>query len=129
MSGLVSILLKVLYFVIVFGIIVLLAYYTTRVLGKRVAVNAGRYMRVIDSLHIGGDKSLIIIKVEDAYLLLSCSNNNIELIKELDGFKEDLGTEDTLKDYLRDYGVHKSKGSGLFGLFRRPRHGGDGTDD
>ncbi len=129
MGTLVSVLLKILYFLIVFGIIVLLAYYTTKIVGKRVSVNAGKYMQVIDNLYIGSDKSLIIIKVENSYLLLSCSNHGLELIKELDGFEEDLETGGSFKGYLEDYSIRKYKRLRFFRLFRKPKHGGDSEDD
>ena len=75
MGELFSVLLKVLYFLIVFGIIILLAYYTTKVVGKRVSVNAGSICKC-DTLYLGGDRSLIIVKVKDDYLLMSGSTGN-----------------------------------------------------
>lgn len=129
MGDLFSVFLKVLYFLIIFGIIILLAYYTTKVVGKRVSVNAGRYMRIIDTLYMGGDRNLIIVKVKDEYLLMSGSNRGMEFIKELDGFEEDTRAEGNFESYLKGYGIQKCGRSGIFGLIRKPKSDGDETDD
>lgn len=129
MRDLFSVLLKGLYFFIVFGIILLLAYYITKVVGKRVSGNRGKYMGIIDTLYLGGDKNLIIVKVKDAYLLMSSSNRGIEFLKELNDFVEDAGAETSFKGYLRDYSTQKYNISGLLGLFRKQKGDGDGTDE
>ena len=129
MGELFSVLLKVLYFLIVFGIIILLAYYTTKVVGKRVSVNAGKYMQIVAALYLGGDRSLIIVKVKDDYLLMSGSNRGMELVKELDGFEEEAWAQGSFEGYLKGYGVKKYGRLGFPGIFRKPKSDGDETDD
>ena len=45
-------------------------------------------MKIIDVLAMAQDKSIIILKTNEKYYLLSVSNTEIKLIKELDDFKE-----------------------------------------
>ncbi len=63
-------------------------------------------MEVVDKLSITQDKSIIIVKVEKSYYLLSVSQNGIGLIKELDGVQE--GTFNIL-DEVQGYKDHDFK--------------------
>jgi flagellar biosynthetic protein FliO len=130
MNGFLSVLMKILYFVIVFGIIILLAYFSTKVIGKRVSGNSGKYMRIVDTLFMGADRTLLIVKVKDEYLLMSSSGRGIETVKELDGFKEEpAGTGSGFEEYLNNYSGWKLSKGGFPGFFRKRRSGGDDTYD
>ena len=57
-------------------------------------------MKIIDTLVIAQDKSMLILKVNEKYFLLSISNSDIKLIKEFDDFKEnDLSNENSLHSF------------------------------
>lgn len=57
-------------------------------------------MKIIDTLVIAQDKSMLILKVNEKYYLLSISNSDIKLIKEFDDFKEnDLSNENSLHSF------------------------------
>lgn len=130
MNDIFSVLLKILYFLLVFGIIVLLAYFTTRVIGKRVSVNSGKYMRVVDTLYVGADRTIIIVRVKNEYLLMSSSAKGVEMLKKLDGFEESPSdSEGAFEGYLKNYGERKRGISGLFQLIHKPRSGRDDIDE
>jgi flagellar biogenesis protein FliO len=128
MGGFWSVLLKSVYFLIVFGIIILLAYYSTRVLGKKVSKNSGKYMKIVDTLFMGNDRTLVIVRIKEDFLLMSTSARGVEIIKELDGFSEDLtGVQDDFDDYLSKYGASYKRGFWRF--LRKIDSGRDVTDD
>jgi len=130
MDGFFSVLLKIVYFLIVFGIIVLLAYFTTKVIGKRVSLNTGKYMRIVDTLFMGNDRTLVIVQVQDEFLLMSCSVKGIEIVKKLDDFSEGMDeAQGTFDDYLKEYGVSKSSKPGIWGLLRKTIGGRDDNND
>lgn len=57
-------------------------------------------MKIIDTLVIAQDKSMMILKVNEKYFLLSISNSDIKLIKEIDDFREnDLSIENSLHSF------------------------------
>lgn len=123
-----SVLLKIVYFVIVFGIILLLAYYVTKILGKRVYANSGRYMKVVDTLLIGNERSLVIVKVKDNYLLMSSYAGGMDIIKELEDFSEDMyDDQEKFDGYMRKYGV--TYDGGLLKVLRKKISGRDVSDD
>ncbi len=130
MDGFFSVILKVVYFLIVFGIIVLLAYFTSRVLGKRVSVNAGKYMRIVDTLFIGSDRALFIVQVKNEFLLMASSVKGIDILKKLDDFSEnEIKTEGGFEDYLKEYGIHRKIRFGILDLIRKPKSGRDDIDE
>lgn len=130
MNGFLSLLMKILYFVIVFGIIILLAYFCTRVIGKRVSGNSGKYMRIVDTLFMGADRTLLIVKVKDEYLLMSSSGRGIETVKTLDGFiEEPAGSGSGFEGYLNNCSGWKLSKRGLPGFFQKRKSGEDDMYD
>jgi flagellar biogenesis protein FliO len=128
MDSFFSLFFKAVYFLIVFGIIVVLAYYSTRILGKRVSANSGKYMRIVDTLFVGNDRTLIIVQVKDEFLLMSSSVKGIEIIKGLDDFTEDEDIAgDSFDGYLKKYGTSYNRG--FFSSLRKKVSGRDETND
>ncbi|WMI80974.1 flagellar biosynthetic protein FliO [Anaerotignum sp. MB30-C6] len=75
-------------------------------------------MEIVDRLPITQDKSVVILKVEKHYYLLSLSPNGIGLIKELDDMDEEMFQtpehfsaykEHDFKDVLSQYFVNRKK--------------------
>lgn len=104
---------------LVIGIVVL-AFYSTKWLGKRAGTPLrSRNLAVIDRITLGQDKSIAIIKVNEKYLLVGIASNGITNLGELRG--EDIaqlpatpGTinfSDALKESLKKYGLHGWKKS------------------
>ncbi|SDN19861.1 FliO/MopB family protein [Acetanaerobacterium elongatum] len=100
--------------------IVVLAFYSTKWLGKRVGTPlSGKYLAVVDRITLGQDKSIAIIKVNDKYLLVGIASSGITNLGELSS--EDIvqlptapGTisfSDALKENLKKYGLHGWKKS------------------
>lgn len=130
MSEFFSILLKLLYFLLVFGIIISLAYFATRMIGRRVPGGTGKYMRIVDTLYMGAERALVIVKVKDEYLLMSSSGRGIEIIKELEGFKEaPAHSESTFEEYLNSYRRQKSLKPGILKMLRKQTKDRDDMDD
>jgi len=75
-------------------------------------------MEIVDRLPISQDKSVVIMKVEKNYYLLSLSQNGIGLIKELDDINEEVfqseedfqsKKEHDFKDVLSQYFTNRKK--------------------
>lgn len=88
---------EVLAMIIVFALILFVAYYVTRYLGKTMTgARSGGNIRVIETLRIAPDKYLQIIEVAGKYLLLSVSKNGISFLSELDKEEMKFETEEKL---------------------------------
>lgn len=98
-------------------IILYLSYVFTRIIGKKVVRRRNSdYMKIVDTLIISQDKSIIILKAENKYYLMSSSAASINLITELKDFKEtdSIKTEDVkiiegidFKDILNNAFQHR----------------------
>lgn len=73
-----------------FVIVVLILYFsyiTTKWIGsKGIASRGSKYMKILDTLAVTQDKSVIILEADKKHLLLSVSPTDIKLITELEGF-------------------------------------------
>jgi len=69
---------------LVVGLILLVYYASTRLLGRLPALRPGsRYIRVIEVRPIEPRKSLILVEVGGEYLLLASSEGNLSLVKQV----------------------------------------------
>lgn len=85
MSGFWGLLLGLIYFLILFGSIIFLAYISTKFLGTKVSGKMrGKHFRIIDSVVLGFDKQIFLIKVGEQIFLTACSNKVINSITLLD---------------------------------------------
>lgn len=73
-----------------FVIVVLILYFsyiTTKWIGsKAISSRGSKYMKILDTLAVTQDKSVIILEADKKYLLLSVSPTDIKLITELENF-------------------------------------------
>lgn len=73
-----------------FVIVVLILYFsyvTTKWIGgKAISSRGSKYMKILDTLAVTQDKSVIVLQAEEKYLLLSVSPTGIKLITELEDF-------------------------------------------
>ena len=82
---------EIVFILIVFFCILLLAYAVTRFIAKRVAGRLkSRYLEVIDTLAVGADAQLLIVKAGEEIFLAAKSQKHISLLSKLD-----LDIEDT----------------------------------
>lgn len=73
--------LQVVFFLIVFGSVVFIAYVATKYIGVKASKSMrGKYIRILESVSIGLDKQLHLVKVADQYILISSSGKNIEFL-------------------------------------------------
>lgn len=69
-------------------IVLVLAYFTTKWIGKKgMAYSNARFIKIIDRAVISPDKSLVIVTVEGKTLLLGVSTNHIDKLCELENFQ------------------------------------------
>jgi flagellar biogenesis protein FliO len=79
-----SVMTFVVYFIF-FVIITTLAYFTTRWIGKhqkKIKIKS-KYMEIVDSLPLGGDNALYIVKSPDGLLLLGAGKEGVYLLEKL----------------------------------------------
>lgn len=72
-------------FVIVFGSILFLAYATTKYIGNKTGnVMKGRYINIIETVQLGLDGKLHLVKVGEEFILISSAGKNIQVLKTLE---------------------------------------------
>ncbi|SHJ05913.1 flagellar biosynthetic protein FliO [Lutispora thermophila] len=84
-------LLKLIYIIIIFLIVLAFSYYFSKFIGRRVT-GKNKHMKLIETLSFGNDRRLHIIKVCDEFYLISDSLKGIYLIDKL--------TDEKMKDQL-----------------------------
>lgn len=114
-SGIVSLLSMVLLLCLVLA----MAYYATRLIGKRYAPSNSNNMRIIDRMMLGPDRAVFIVEVAGQTMLLGVTPHHIERLCELDSDKIEIATPGdtdfakTLRELLnqklkgREEGTHK----------------------
>jgi len=85
---------------LIFGSILFLAYVTTRYISARSKkVTQGKYIEVIDSIGLGMDKQLYLIRVDKQFVLVAASGKNVEFLTKVE--IEDYDFEVSRKDDTR----------------------------
>lgn len=83
------------------ALILYLAYISTKFLGRRMNIKTGgsRKLQIIDSVSVGKDKSVMIVRAGEKTFLIGAAQGGINLISELDSsefevldIKQDSGT-------------------------------------
>ncbi|MGE5676480.1 MAG: flagellar biosynthetic protein FliO [Pseudomonadota bacterium] len=88
----------ILYFIFMTAVILGAAYYVTRFIAKRgFGVSGNKNIKVVESINLGIDKSLLLVKVGEQYMLLGSTQKNISLLAEID--KEKLSIENVSEVY------------------------------
>jgi len=107
-------------FIFIFVFIIVIAYITTKFIGKKsMLFTTGKNLKIVDRISLGLDKSLYIIRLEDYFYLIAVAKQNIEFIDKLSKDEIDIssdGTEDfhssapfqpKFDSYLRKYFTRK----------------------
>lgn len=77
--------LEVLGLLLVFGLIIGLAYLTTRIVGTKLSGRTkNKYMRIVETLPLGIDKALYLIGVDKKFFLFFSGKKGFELVSEID---------------------------------------------
>ena len=65
--------------------VLFLTYYGTKWLSVKVTnISQSKYINVLDKIVLGQNKYLAIVEISNKYYLLSVTDNNINILKELD---------------------------------------------
>ena len=116
---------EILFILIVFVCILFLAYVVTRFIAKRSSGRLkSRHMEVVDSLAVGADSQLLIIKAGDEYFLTSKTQKQIVMLAKLA-----LTAEDTQDSAVRSTGFADSFRSVLESKLSRAKPQRDKTAD
>ncbi|HHV98993.1 MAG TPA: flagellar biosynthetic protein FliO [Clostridiaceae bacterium] len=76
-----SVLIEGLLFILAFGAILFLAYITTRlVAGKATRAMKGQYIEIVETVNLGMDKKIHLVKVDKQFILIATSGKNIEFL-------------------------------------------------
>lgn len=83
----------------------------TKYLGNKTISSRGftKNMKIVEMLPVSQEKSVAVVEVVGKYYMLGISNNNINLIKELDEFPIDIKEDEsnsfqqTMQDVLLKY--------------------------
>ncbi len=82
---------------LVFVLILYLAYFATKKLGKRLSFRGvgNKNIKIIESVSLGQNKAIMIIQSGGKTLLVGMTQNEIRLISEIDGEKLDLDEDNS----------------------------------
>ena len=85
--------------------ILYLAYVTTKYIGKRYSMSgrSSKSLKIIESLGLGKDSQLAVVKVGEKVLLLGITPQNVTLVKELEEDDLTLVDNDTDKAEQMDF--------------------------
>jgi flagellar biosynthetic protein FliO len=98
--------LKTIYYLIMFALILGLAYYITKFIARKgLTQNKTRTMKLMESMPLGVDKSLHLVQVGAQYFLIGSAAKGMVLISELDQemlFEEQLKSAVNINDFDYD---------------------------
>ncbi len=77
--------LQLMLFLAVFAVIIILALCTTRFIAARAGkIMKGRHLKIIESISLGTDKKLHLLKAGESFFLISSCGKKIELVSEIE---------------------------------------------
>ncbi len=84
-AGVGSTLYGILYFIFMSAIILGAAYFVTKfIAGKGFSASNNKNLKVVESISLGIDKTLLLVKVGEQYLLLGSTQKNISFLSAID---------------------------------------------
>lgn len=87
-----STLYGIFYFIFMSAIILGAAYYVTKYIAKRgFKASGNKNLKIVESVSLGIDKSLMLVKVGEQYLLLGSTQKSISMLAEIDQKKLNTG--------------------------------------
>ncbi len=110
MNGFGEMLISFFVFVIVFGSILFLAYVTSRFIANKSGMALkGRNISILETISLGLDSKLHLVKVGEEFMLISVSGKNIQLLTKvnMDGYAEEdisrVGSSFDFKEIFEKY--------------------------
>ncbi len=92
-----SLLIRILFFLMVFGAVAFLAYLTSRFYGKKARsfmIEGSRFIKVIDTISFGSNKMLVALKFLDEIILIGVGEKDIRLIHKIKDLEGDFDIEE-----------------------------------
>ena len=85
-------------------VVIFLALYTTRFIGKKYNFknSKSKNIKLIETLTLGQDKCIIIVKATDKYLLLGVTAQNISVLQEINPESLDISLEQNIQPDFSD---------------------------
>lgn len=113
-----SIFWSILWGLILFGSILFLAYVSTKFLGTKISAKMrGKHIKIVDSLALGFDKQIYLIKVGEQFFLASSSNKAINFLIGMDKDSIKISDED-LELLDRQQGPNENMFKNYFEMFK-----------
>ena len=115
--------LKIFFYLVVLILVLVLAYYTTRILGRGIyGKQESKHMQVLDRMAVGRDSYLLVVRIQDRILLMGVSPSGIVRLEELDTYDKKNPAEDP-PDFA---GVFREQIKSCLG--REEKHGKNRSD-
>lgn len=88
----------------VVALVLYLSFLFSKYLSKKsMQINGANYMRVIDRMAVGQDRSILIVEIQQKYYLVSNTAQNITILKELEGFSEPVVSDTAPKNFSESF--------------------------
>ncbi len=99
------------YYLLVLGVILVLAYYTTKLISKsKLRGLSSKNINIVEMVSVGVGISLAIVKIGEQFFLVSISKEKINLVSEIDGSQLDFNSrEDVQYDFSEYFKKHLKK--------------------
>lgn len=102
--SLVKIILQLIFYIIIFGLVVFLSLYGTKLIAKNFrGIRSSKYIELLDLMNIPGGGKIVITKInKKVYILLTTntSSNIIDIVDEVDFCYENESFDNYLNKYL-----------------------------
>lgn len=72
--------LQLLWVLFLFALVLWLAYFTTRLVGRRFSAGSGRYLRLVDSLPLGQNRAVALVELNGEVLCVGLSEHGVSLL-------------------------------------------------
>lgn len=80
---------------IIFAAVLFIAWLTTKLLGRKMAgASKNKFMRIVETLPIGMDRCLYLVKAGDQFFLFYATRKNMQLVSEIKIDEEALAVHD-----------------------------------
>lgn len=88
--------IKILFYLIVLIVVLVLAYYTTRMLGRDMGRARGTGgMEILDRMALGRDSYLLVVRVQERIFLIGVTPGGISRVEELESYDKKESAETT----------------------------------
>jgi len=83
----------VLFYILVFGGVLAMAYYTTKWVSKSYGRTYGTQIRVVDRLPIGTDRNFLMVRIGDLHYFIYQDRNGVRLLDKLNEYTPEISDQ------------------------------------